>query len=272
PGVLWISDREPAVTRAHAGLFASGGSAVFGAIAADGRTTWTWEGAEVRAHAEPRAVAVRVQEPAGLVLPAVLERVLAAWCGARGFELARTGTAETLLVLELVPESGPDEELVLERDGWRARARGARPDEHEDALGSEAEDWLVARAAAGALRPVVRVAPGRIQVALRELAEPTGDPALFALSFARLFDRAALPPAGVVALAERQAAGEPRSVPGEPAEASTGAGVELGPVLDAALAAGALLCALAAFLLLAGAHDTERAVRGQSSRAAAHHQ
>jgi hypothetical protein len=276
-GVLWLSDREPAAARAHAGLFASGGEVVFGAIAADGNTTWTWEGGEVHAHAERRSVAVRVQEPevqeqGGRGLPAVLERVLAAWCGARGFELARTTAAETLLVLELAPSNGPDEELVLERDGWRALARGAGLDEHGDGLGPEAEDWLVARTAAGALRSVVRVVPGRIQVALRELAEPAGDPALFALSFARLFDRAARPPAGVVALAERQAAGAPRSAPGEPAEPGTGAGAEFGPALDAALAGGAFLCALAAFLLLARARGVELAVGREPRRASARHQ
>src|SRR5207247_10880202 len=124
------------------------------------------------------------------------------------------------------------------------------------------------RTRSGEERPVVRVARGRIQVALRELSEPSGDPALFALSWARMLDRTARHPAGVVALAERQAAGEPRSAPGE-FPASAGAGEDLGPTIDASLAFGALLCTLSAYLLLPRARSVEHAVRREARRAAA---
>jgi hypothetical protein len=240
--MLWITDREPAVARVRAGLFASGGRAVPGPIAADGRTTWTWEDGELRSRASSQAFAVRVVERAGHELPAVLERMLTAWCAARGFALARATEAETLLEIECAPAD--DEELVLERDGWRASGRGALA----EGAGESGEVWLAGRARAGAALPVVRAGPGRIKVGLSGLSEPSGDPALFALSWARLLDRWTLWPAGVVALAERRAAGAPVSAPGAPAP--RGDGPDRGPVIDALLALAALLCALAGWHLL----------------------
>jgi len=265
PGALWITDHAPPVARAQAGLFASGGDAVPGPIAADGRTTWTWDGSGLRAEPRTRACALRVVEPGG-ALPPVLERVLTAWCEARGFELTRSDEAEELLVVELVPASR-DDELELGRDGWRARGRGALAEED----GSQEEDWLSGRTASGEALPVVRVSPGRIRLGLRELTEPTGDPALFALSFGRLLDRVARPPAGVVALAERQAAGAPLLLPPSP-PSPAGAGADPGPLLDASLALGALLCALAAWLRLPRGLGVELAVRRDPHRAAPGHQ
>jgi hypothetical protein len=261
PGVLWISDRAPAAARARAGLFASGGPAVPGPIAADGRTTWSWEAGELRARASTDAYSVGIVEASGAVLPAALERMLAAWCAARGFALARASVGEVLLEIACMPAG--DEELLLERDGWRAAGRGALA----ESAGTTAEVWLAGRTRAGAERPVVRARAGRIEVGLRELAEPAGDPALFALSWTRLLDRWTLRPAGVVELAERRAAGEPVRVPGVPAPEEGGPDPERGPTLDALLALAALLCALLArFLAVRG--TGEQAARPPPARSA----
>jgi hypothetical protein len=272
PGALWITDREPAVPRAHAGLFASGGAAVAGPVAADGRTTWTWDGEALSARASPRPLAVRVSEPAGLALPAVLERMLVAWCEARGLELARQTEHETLLLVELGGGDGGGEDLVLERDGWRASGRGALPElDPGPEGGTEGEAWLAALDSAGSTLPLVRWSPGRIDVGLRALAEPAGDPALFALSWAQLFERAALRPAGVVPLAERRAAGAPLQVPGAPAPQQEDERTDPGPTLDALLALGALLAALLAGSLRVRVLVGEHAVRGQARVAATSH-
>ena len=269
PGALWVTDHEPTVARAGAGLFASGGAAVPGPVAADGHTTWLWDGETLLARASPRALAVRVREPAGQALPAVLERMLRAWCESRGFELARATDAETLLEVELLAASGGGEELVLERDGWRASGRGALPAEDAGNTAAASDEiWLVGRSRGGATPPVVRAGPGRIQVGLRELGEPSGDPALFALSWGRLFDRSALRPAGVVALAERRDAGQPKSAPGYSAPAEESAGAGQGPTIDALLALAALLCALLSFLLLARGIGGEHAMRREARLAA----
>lgn len=249
PGTLWITDREPPVARAYAGLFASGGAAVPGPIAADGRERVLWEGGElVRVpSATPGVLSVRAAP--GRALPAVLERVLTAWCEARGFELVRDRASGARLVLELV--EGDEVALELVRDGWHARARGGLPSEPAADAGAF-EDWLSGREPSGAARVVVRARPGRLQVGLRELAEPSGDAASFALSWAALLDRCALPGEDVVPLEERLAAGERVVAPGVAPPADP-ADPEAGAALDAGLALGAALMALLALFLRARA-------------------
>lgn len=247
PGTLWITDRAPVAARRQAGLFASGGAEVEGPIAADGRTTIRWQEGALRAEASAAGLAVQVREPEGQRLPAPLERVLAAWCEARGLDLVRGSRVGTLLVVELrVGE--PRIELALARDGWRATGRGA-------ALAAEAsegsEDWLLGREAGGRSLPVVRARTGALRVGLAEMSEPEGDPALFALSWARLLDGVLRRPPGVVPLAERLAAGAPRIEPGVPALPGAGAGTDLGPYLDAGFALAAALCTALAALRFA---------------------
>jgi hypothetical protein len=193
--------------------------------------------------------------------------VLVAWCEARGLELARASEHDTLLHVELEPgnEGG---ELVLERDGWRASGRGTLPELGE---GAEREVWLAARTPAGATLPVVRFGPGLIGVGLRELGEPAGDPALFALSWARLFDRAALLPLGVVPLAERRSAGASVRVPGTPPPPEGSAGADPGPVTDALLALGALLTASFAGLARLRSSGGWRVQGGKAPLSAAGH-
>lgn len=245
PGTLWLTDREPPVARLHAGLFASGGAAVPGLIAADGREGVRWEGDELRRVPAVAPALLGVRTAGGRELPEVLERVLVAWSEARGFELVRGSAPAARLVLELV--EGDGRELELARDGWRARARGGLPSEPHSEAGA-AETWLSGRDSAGAVHAVVRARPGRLQVGLSELGEPSGDAASFALSWAELLDRSVLPGEGVVPLEERLAAGPPLVAPGAappPGADASGAGA----ALDAGLALGAALATLLAFFL-----------------------
>jgi len=240
PGTLWLTDRAPALARVHAGLFASGGPAVPGAIHADGRETLWWDGRALRSVPTAPPLTVELRAPAGA--PPVLERVLAAWCAARGLERAAAGGPGTLFVLELGASLGDGEPLELARDGWRARGVAA-------ALpAGEGEDWLTVRDARGGERVVVRARAGWIGVGLSALDEPAGDPARFALSWARLFERCALSAPGVVSLAERRAAGEALALAPEAPAAEARA---TPTAIEALLALGAGLCAGLALLLRA---------------------
>src|SRR5262249_1824414 len=87
------------------------------------------------------------------------------------------------------------------------------------------------------------------------LSEPRGDPAAFALSWSRLFERCAKLPPLVVPLAERRDAGPAVLAPGEPSSDPSSADGS-GAYVDAALALGAALCAL-----LAGGRRGGRRVR-----------
>jgi len=196
PGTLWVTDRVPTTSRTNAWLVASGGPGVPGAVAGDGRE-------RVEVDAEGALVRVSVPAEGGVVvrgaLPAVLERALRAWSEARGYVFGAHPDGARL-VLEAA-EAG-DEELVLLGPGFRSAARGGAT---ARSPGEEAV-WL-ARTADGRELPVLLARPGRLRVHLRELAEPEGDPAAFALACGRLFDRFALPRLEVVSLAERAAAG-----------------------------------------------------------------
>lgn len=248
-GALWITDDAPEAPRRRAGLFASGGAEVEGAVAADGHRTVLWQGGALRTVPSSARLAVHLREPEGLRLAEPLERVLASWCEARGIDLVRAPRVGTVLGVEL--RSGASEvALELARDGWRATGRGGDLGAGDGALAG-AEDWLLGTQTNGARVPVVRARPGALLIGLAELDEPEGDPALFALSWGRLLDRSLRRPPGVVPLAERLAAGSPRAEPGELPSSGTERGADLGPTVDAALALAAALCAALAALALA---------------------
>lgn len=249
-GTLWITDRSPATPPTRAGLFASGGAAVPGPVAADGRRVVTWDGERLLESAATRTPLVYLRAPRGSRVPAVLERLVDAWCEARAFARVDASSGDTDLVVELVPSAGAvGSEVELARDGWEARGRLAI--DEAPVVEGAGELWLAAETGATRARVVTRT-PGRVTVNLAELDEPRGDPVPFALSFGRLLDESALPPTGVVALAERMDAGEARAIAarppgadgagGEPAASSGDARVEAGLALLAALlgALGAL--------------------------------
>jgi len=246
PGTLWITDRAPAAVRVHAGLAASGGAARPGPIAADGRSSLSWDGATLAlGPGLARGLALEGE------LPAVVQRVARAWGDARGFELGpgTSGGADVALVLARAG-TGPLVGVRVARDGWsatgRAAAGGLAPSTDE----GEAEDWLLGRSPQGERIALVRARAGRIELALAELSEPAGDPALFALSWGALLDRWAAPAPEVVPLAERRAAGEPElAAPLAPRTEDEGGDARAESYGEAALSLAAALLSLLAVLV-----------------------
>ncbi len=230
---LWVTDRAPDPAPRRAGFVASGGPAVPGSIAVDGSTRYDWDGeriVEVKDGAPARRVEVTSE------LPEPIAGVLAAWAAGRGASVGAGAGLAALVVSgrSRAPADGGDVECG--RDGWTARGKLAT------AADRAMETWLAdARG-----RALVTSSAGRIDCALATMDDPRGDPAAFAVSWAALFDRAVLPPEGVVALAEREDAGEER------VEAPRGAAREAetrSPAWDAWLAGAALACVLLALLL-----------------------
>lgn len=242
-GVLWVADRAPQPLAA--GLVASGGPAVPGPVgSADGERI-AWDGRDLRADGSAAPEQVLVSG----ALPPALEAVLAAWCDARGLRLSRlapeAGDAPVVLRVEGPPVDAQAQEgaRAVERDGWRARARLAAA----GAPGTGSAWWSSGAAPRAALVRVERGRLGHAFLALELEPAPDEAPEAFALSWAAAFDQARGAAPGVVPLAERLAAGEPRLVEPTPvrAEAATGDGT-----WSAASAAAAALCALGALLAL----------------------
>ncbi len=232
PGVVWVSDRAPEHPPQQAGFVAAGGAAVPGTVAVDGRDRIAWDGerlVRVAGAAAPRGVAVRGELPAD----GPLERVVRAWCAARGLAFGAEPDAATALVLH-VADAPAAEALEAGRDGWSAAGelRGAAP--WRDADGA-LEAWL----AQGPL-PLVTHGPGRVHVGWIPAGAPTGDPAAFAVSWARLLDACLLDPAGVVPLGERRDAGAAARRPPRAPAGSSGSYDATLPLALAALAAAAM--------------------------------
>lgn len=243
PGFLWLTDLVPEVPREGASLVASGGAAAPGLVAHLGGRELLWDGARLVEGSSAPAGRVGVRaEP-----PAVLRKLLEIWAGERGLELAAGVSLEdreVRLVLSGTPGPG-GARMRAGRDGWGIEGRivgdGAPL---EDAWGP-LETWLTSPDGA---RRLVGCGPGRVQVALADLGPPAGDPALFAVSWAELFDRTALGPRGAVSVRERAAAGEPGRIPGEPPVEEAGVVDNQGVSIEAWLALAALaLAALAWF-------------------------
>lgn len=218
PGALWVTDRAPSALRRHAALIASGGAAVPGPVAAEGRRRILWDGeglVEATEHAPAQGLWVDPRAPAEVRTLAEL------FARERELDLDR-GSEPALEIAFAGPAAGaPSVTAWAARDGWRVRGR-IGPSGAGTAPGNP---WLVAegverREASEEERPavgtaLVRAAPGRIVWALAGPLALEGDPAAFALSLARLLDASLLPPPDVVPLSERLAA-EPAAGDGEP--------------------------------------------------------
>jgi hypothetical protein len=247
PDALWVTDRAPTPPPRRAGFFASGGPAVPGPIAVDGSTRFDWDGkriVEVAGGAPKRRVEVHGE------LPAPIARFLDAWAGARGAVVAAQGDDRPVLVLDGAPPGSGGTPATFEagRDGWTAQgaALGAAPN-------SDAEGPLATWLADASGRALVTTGAGRVHCPWSSMEEPRGDEAAFAVSWAELFDRAALPPPGVIELGERAAAGEESSASPSAARGSKSSAVDAPPI-DAWIAAAALLCTLVALALAADLH------------------
>jgi hypothetical protein len=247
PDAVWVTDRAPIPPPRRAGFFASGGPAVPGPIAVDGSTRFDWDGArivEVAGGAPKRRVEVHG------ALPPPIARFLDAWAGARGAVVAAVGDDRPALVFHGAPPSSSGTPATFEagRDGWTATgaALGSAPS-------SDGEGPLATWLADASGRALVSTGAGRVHCPWTSMDEPRGDPAAFAVSWAQLLDNSVLPPAGVIELGERLAAGEEASAAPSTAEPSGSSG-GAAPPIDAWLAAAALLCTLGALALAADLH------------------
>jgi hypothetical protein len=128
-----------------------------------------------------------------------------------------------------------------------------------DALALVGAVWLEH---AGAVH--VSAAPGRVELSFDRAGPPSGDRASFAVSFARLFDGALLPPPGVVPVAERLAAGPGGAVAPRNPQAGDGsqAARPPGAAWPEALLAGAAALLVLGSALVGAFRGRSRSARG----------
>ncbi len=246
PTSIWVTDRAPLAPPRLAGCFASGGESIAGPIACDGRDRIYWNGSALVV--VPDAIGERTValDPDRASLPDELVELFALWARERGFEV-EPGEAPVLTLEAAGTATGSETDVEGGRDLWRARGRAISGGIPASEFGDpSAEVWLASEPTGGEAWVLVLAAPGRVVLAWRELETLSGDPAAFALSWSRLFDRCALPPSGIVPLAERADAGASLERTPRAGEASELSGGAAGRVIDAWLAGGAALCALAA--------------------------
>ena len=202
PGIVWITDRRPAHRPKSAGLSASGGDAVPGAIAARGEERWWWDGSGL-------AWRSAVGAPGRLHLrgrvPEVLRDLARAWAEERRWEVDEgqgdfdaPGPSLALIVPAGTPAAAQQR---AGRDAWTALVR---PLDGEPDLPSDAQTWLPG---------LVWTVPGEIHLHMSGLHQAERNPAAFVASWADLFDAQVSLPRDVVSLDERAAAGEALFVP-----------------------------------------------------------
>jgi hypothetical protein len=242
---LWVTDRAPQPPPRRAGFVASGGSAAPGPIAVEGSTRFDWDGEKI-VEVPDGAPKRRLALTAGIPRP--IADVLAAWGEARGTILTTGDDPEASLAVR-TQATGERRELEVGRDGWTARVVAAG---HAASTTTWLED--------AEHRALVAYAPGVVESAIVSMDEPTGDPAAFAVSWAKLFDEAVLAPPGVVDLGERRSAGEEsfRAPETSPGEGTTSASFPWEAWATVAAGCAILLAAWAGGLRAPVAHFTQR--------------
>jgi hypothetical protein len=194
-GLVWITDQAPAQAPVLAGLVASGGDAVPGAVAAKDEDRWWWDG---------EALAWRTEQGAGGELrltggvPETLQQLARLWAEERGWEVVMgpAGGASSGPYLELITPGGlPGAVAEVGRDGWRARVRGLAG----AVVPGTGEPWQVD----GVFR-----AAGRIELHWAEFQQLGGNAGAFVASWAQLFDDCVRTALDVASVEERGAAGE----------------------------------------------------------------
>lgn len=213
PGAIFVTDEglAPAALRSSGvGLFASGGLAVPGAVAAgsDGLLTWSGEDdAPLQLGAEDEDLRVVIARE----LAAPLRSLASLWAEERGLAVggAPKGASLTIRQAEsLADDSGnPRSSSTVGRDGWSARVEVSQGLSADGGLSAGVDlgwrPWLLDEAG----QCLVRARRGEVEVGFSGiLPEPTSMEA-FAVSWARLLDEHLAPPGAVVALQERRAAG-----------------------------------------------------------------
>jgi len=222
PGVLWITDRAPAVSPRHAGVSASGGGPVTGPVAARHDVWLTWDGTRLieRAGAEARA-RVRLDPR----LPEPIVAVARIWAETRGVRVVETDEDMEREDVELDVRRGSPgapRAALVGRDGWTARAtvEGSAPTSDADgALDPWPTDVEGVDAGGG---EIVTHGPGRVVIAMASMDEPRGDPAAFAVSWSRLLSQSLLAPVGCVGVDERADAGDAAWIAPRPTVARAG--------------------------------------------------
>lgn len=211
PGTLWITDVDPAASSrpVHASVQTSGGPAVPGLVAQVGTTRVSWNGRElVRTTSEPgaaRSVAIDVS-----VRATPIGRAAEIWAKTRGFVTLDESPDAALRLISIPREGSEVRTLEFGSDGWSLSCDVVEFGE------LPREPWQAVVVAEG--RDVVRARAGVLELACASCDEPRGDPAEFALFWAKLFDATVLPPDGISA-AERASAGDAvRHVGAEPLE------------------------------------------------------
>ena len=219
-GVIWLTDHEPELGgggRRRAGLVASGGAAVPGWVAWERELRFAWDGSGklVRETCTDAPPLVLFQND----VPGPLRRFIEVWAADRGLRIS--GEAEAGPRLRVVGPRWVDEVPVTVgvggAGGWSLSGTATRGGAPPFPLGLQppgAPTVLETRLASsldGAPWVLVSGAPGHLELAWRSLEEPGGDPAAFAVWWGSLLDELLLDPPGVLPLAERLAAGEPRA-------------------------------------------------------------
>tara|TARA_R110002072_G_scaffold166989_14_gene320485 strand:- start:1204 stop:2352 length:1149 start_codon:yes stop_codon:yes gene_type:complete len=231
PGVLWITDRCPDPMPVHAGVSASGGSAVPGPIAAGSgeRILWTGRHEGVTTLSEDWVEDRSLQLASDL--PACVVALARLWAQERGLTLEDRGGPR--LVVRRAPADGAPFGTQVRGEGWNLKATvvgHATGRSCSSALGPDGE------------RTLVGVAPGVLEVAFDAPGNPDGDPAAFALTWAGWLDEALPLPMGVVPLGERRSAGESCwHAPRDARAVQTSRGARFEPWLAAAAALAAAL-------------------------------
>jgi hypothetical protein len=146
-------------------------------------------------------------------LPKSVARAVQAWAGARGLVVSQDFESPHALSVLGRSSLGPDaREVILGRDGWRARLRGEpnaslRLTEFPEGTSLLPLDtWL---ADDGGGRAWVTWRRGIVCLSFTEMEQVQGDPVAFAISWAKLFDESVMQPIGCISLEERMAAGQP---------------------------------------------------------------
>ena len=194
-GVVWLTDRVPGVEPRRAGLVASGGPPVPGAIGTRGPIWLDWDGEVVSERGGAPVRALRLSTG----LPAPVRQVATAWAEERGLGLSGGAVA---LSLEAVSTHGAGP-VRASRDGWSLTGSGGQaPASHG---GRPCTTWL---AGGDPPRPLITWVTGHVWVALGGISDPLGGADAWAVSWAELLDDALLPLEGVVSSTERAEAGE----------------------------------------------------------------
>ncbi len=232
-GWIWITDRAPSSPPKFAGLFASGGAAIPGAIAESGGELVIWNGSELSTRArEPRGIELSAEAPSAVVELAGL------WAKTCSLEPGRG--ADVALAIRRVRGSALESRRRVGRDGWWIEGQ---PIPMELEAGERA--WLADVDG----RVWVAWRPGLVRCAWIEGSDPGGDPAAFAIDWSRLFDDARLAAPGVVSLAERGSAGAASIVEPKSAFVDDAPSAESPGFAASVLAALAVACALLAVAL-----------------------